>query len=123
MRADRFCQVTLAHLRMQLVLACVVVWPCFRASAATTNDAFASGLAAYQTGQFAAAARAFDESAKTTPATGTLLNLGLSEWRRGRAGAAIRAWEEVLWMSPRNAAAEASLAYARRLLDVEVIRS
>jgi tetratricopeptide (TPR) repeat protein len=84
---------------------------------ATTNDLFLDGVNAYDAGQFVAAARSFRESAALAPAAGTLLNLGLSEWRRNRPGAAIRAWEQVLWLSPHNPAATASLAYARRLLD------
>lgn len=87
--------------------------------ATSGNDAFTTGLSAYESGQFAAAARAFREAGTNTPATGTFLNLGLSEWRRGRVGAAICAWEQALWVAPRDVAARNSLAYARRLMDVE----
>ena len=91
----------------------------FAASGARTNDAFHSGVIAYEAGQFAASARVFREAATNAPSTGSFLNLGLSEWRRGRAGAAICAWEQALWIAPHDSAAIASLAYARRLMDVE----
>src|SRR5688572_3083583 len=84
-----------------------------------TNDLFATGVAAYEAGRFPAAARAFRDAATNAPASGAYLNLALSEWRRGRAGAAICAWEQALWISPYDLAARNSLAYARRLLDVE----
>jgi len=86
---------------------------------ATTTNAFHSGLAAYESGQFAAAARTFREATTNSPATGSFLNLGLSEWRRGRAGAAICAWEQALWISPFDSTARGNLAYARRSLDLE----
>jgi len=90
-----------------------------RGHAAMTNDPFANGLSAYEAGGFAAAARAFREAATNPPASGSFLNLGLSEWRRGRVGDAIRAWEQALWVAPSDSAARNSLAYARRLVDVE----
>jgi tetratricopeptide (TPR) repeat protein len=90
-----------------------------RVNAAPTNDAFFIGVTTYESGHFAASARAFRDSTTNTPSTGAFLNLGLSEWRRGRAGAAICAWEQALWIAPRDTAAWNSLAYARRLMDVE----
>lgn len=86
---------------------------------AATNDSFARGVEAFQAGQFSAAAKELREAAVREPASGTLLNLGLAEWRRGRAGAAIQAWERVLWIDPRDARARANLAYARQFTGVE----
>ena len=88
-------------------------------NAATNANLFGTGLIAYESGQFAAAARAFRESATNAATPGALRNLGLSEWRRGRAGAAICAWEQVLWIAPYDAASRGNLAYARRSVDVE----
>jgi len=89
------------------------------AFASTTNDIFFNGVAAYESGRFAVAARSFRESATNAPTTGAFVNLGLSEWRRGRGGAAIQAWEQALWITPFEATARGNLAYARRLMDVE----
>ncbi len=48
-----------------------------------------------------------------------MLNLGLAEWRRGRAGAAILAWEQAAWMDPFDARARANLEYARQFVSLE----
>ena len=69
---------------------------------AANDSSFASGVAAYEAGRFAVAARDFRNSTTNEPATGAFLNLGLSEWRRGRAGTAICAWEQALWISLRS---------------------
>jgi tetratricopeptide (TPR) repeat protein len=98
-------------------LLCLLV--CQRPASAATKDTFQAGLAAYESGQFPVAARAFRDAATNAPSTGAFLNLGLSEWRRGRAGAALCAWEQALWVAPGNPSARNSLAYARRLMDVE----
>jgi len=105
--------------RLTVICSLALLASQLMAVAATTNVSFARGIAAYEVGQFAAATREFRNSATNQPATGAYLNLGLSEWRRGRAGAAVRAWEQALWISPRDSAARNSLAYARRLMDVE----
>ena len=60
-------------------------------SKAGTNDFFARGVELSQAGQFPEAADAFQSAAHARPAAGTLVNLGLAEWQRGRAGAAILA--------------------------------
>ena len=88
-------------------------------SFAATNDLFLRGLEAYQAGHFADAARAFREASEREPASGTLLNLGLTEWRRGRAGLAILAWEQVRWIDPFDPQAKANLDYARQFTGVE----
>ncbi len=87
--------------------------------AATSSALFQAGVAAYQSGQYAAAAQAFKESASLTPAAGTLQNLGLSEWERGQPGPAIVAWERSLWLHPFNSAAKGNLRFVRKttLLD------
>lgn len=86
---------------------------------AATNDLFTAGAAAFESGQFADAARDFRAAAGARPAAGTLLNLGLAEWRRGRAGAAILAWEQALWIDPFDACARANLQYARQFTSLE----
>lgn len=86
---------------------------------AATNDLFADGLAAYHAGRFADAARQFRAAVEHEPASGGLVNLGLTEWRRGRAGPAILAWEQAHWIDPYDTRARANLAYARQLTGVE----
>ena len=88
-------------------------------SFAATNDLFRQGVDAFQAGQFNEAAKALRSAAEQTPASGTLVNLGLTEWRRGRAGLAIHAWEQALWVDPFDALARANLNYARQFTGVE----
>jgi tetratricopeptide (TPR) repeat protein len=89
------------------------------ASGAATNDAFTLGTAALQAGQFSDAADALREAAAREPSVGAFVNLGLAEWRRGRVGQAIRAWECALWIDPHDARARGNLAYARQFTGVE----
>ena len=88
-------------------------------SRAAANDFFARGLELSRAGRFPEAAAAFESAAKTQPAAGTLLNLGLAEWQRGHAGPAILAWEQALWIDPFDQAASANLAFARQVAQVE----
>jgi len=86
---------------------------------AAANDLFFRGLEAYQAGRFAEAAKTFREAVEREPASGTFLNLGLTEWRRGRAGAAILAWEQARWIDPFNESAKGNLEHARQFTGVE----
>jgi tetratricopeptide (TPR) repeat protein len=86
---------------------------------AATNDFFARGLEFSRAGQFPAAAGAFEAAANLQPAAGTLVNLGLAEWQRGHAGAAILAWEQARWIDPFDARAEANLKLARQAAQVD----
>jgi len=100
-----------------LVMALILVWlawlPC--PGRATTNDLFARGLEFSRAGQFPDAAETFRLLAKTRPAAGTLVNLGLAEWQCGHAGAAILAWEQARWIDPFEARAAANLRFAREV--------
>ena len=78
------------------------------------------GVALSQAGQFPEAAVAFEKSAQAQPATGTFVNLGIAEWRRGHAGAAILAWEQARWIDPFDARAGADLKFARQAAQVDV---
>ena len=86
---------------------------------ASTNDLFQQAVNSYRSGLFAEAAMEFRAASADAPASGTLLNLGLSEWRRGRVGAALIAWEQVRWIDPFDARARENLRYARQLTGVE----
>ena len=90
-----------------------------QASAEPPTSLFNSGLQAYQAGDFAQAARAFREAAVQQPASGTLQNLGDAEWQRGRAGEAILAWEQALWVNPFDQSARNNLRFARAALQLD----
>ena len=102
---------------------CALAWWLFLLAAnfagAATDDFFAQGTKAYQAGQFPEAAAAFQKSAQTQPAVGTLVNLGLAEWQRGHAGAAILAWEKARWLNPFDPRAEGNLKFARAVAQVD----
>ena len=87
---------------------------------AATNDLFTQGIKLSQAGQYPEAAAVFKESAQAQPACGTLVNLGIAEWRRGHAGAAILAWEQARWIDPFDSRAEANLHFAREASQVDV---
>ncbi len=86
---------------------------------AATNDLFSQGVALGQSGQFPEAAAAFEKSAQSLPSSGTLLNLGIAEWRRGHAGAAILAWEQARWIDPFDPRADENLQFARRAAQLD----
>jgi tetratricopeptide (TPR) repeat protein len=86
---------------------------------ASLADSFQEGTAAYRAGDYAAAAKAFRQSASQQPASGTLQNLGLAEWRLGRFGEAILAWDRALWLDPFNEAVRADLRFARKTAQLE----
>jgi len=86
---------------------------------AAADDFFARGVEAYQAGQFPEAAAAFQKAAQTRPAAGTFINLGLAEWQRGHAGAAILAWEKARWIAPFDRRATENLNFARTVAQVD----
>jgi hypothetical protein len=87
--------------------------------AAATDAFFQEGVEACRAGQYTAAARAFRNSLSNQPASGTLLNLGISEWRRGRAGEAVLSWEQAAWLDPFNSEARSNLRFAREVAQLE----
>lgn len=88
-------------------------------NAAETNDFFAQGVAACRTGQLPEAAAAFETAAQQRLAAGTLDNLGIVEWQRGHAGAAILAWERARWIDPFDPRAGQNLAFARQVTQLD----
>lgn len=102
-------------LALLLVLLVLLVAPGCRAAGGVH---FRAGIAAYEAGQFEPAAQAFRKSCAEQPAAGTLLNLGLAEWRCGRPGEAIVAWEQSAWLNPFAPDARGNLLYARETLLV-----
>ena len=86
---------------------------------AATNDFFTNGLAAARVGNFSDAAAAFESELKFQPSSGGLVNLGVVEWQRGRAGAALLAWERAAWIDPLDEAAKQNLKFARAVAQVD----
>jgi hypothetical protein len=80
---------------------------------------FEQGVAAAKAGDVGQAFYMFENSATIRPASGTLHNLGNAAWSQGRPGPAVRAWEQALWLDPRNTNAQTSLRYARHTGDLE----
>lgn len=87
--------------------------------AGTASEYFRAGIEMSGAGQLPEAAAAFEKSAQMQPASGTLVNLGIAEWRRGRAGAAILAWEQARWIDPFDSRAGADLKFARTAAQVD----
>jgi tetratricopeptide (TPR) repeat protein len=86
---------------------------------AAFEELFREGAAAYRAGDYARAVAAFRQSTTQQPASGTLQNLGNAEWKLGRAGAAILAWEQALWLDPFNEPARMNLRFARKTDQLE----
>lgn len=86
------------------------------------DGSFRAGIESYQTGQFVEAAKAFRESIAQRPTAGALVNLGMTEWRRGRTGAAILAWEQALWVDSFNQPARNNLLFARESTGLDAPR-
>ena len=78
--------------------------------APAADDSFARGVTAFENGAFDHARSAFTTHIETRPdAASAWYNLGNTELRRGRRGAAIQAWAHTLTLEPRAADARANL--------------
>lgn len=80
---------------------------------------FEQATLAYQQANYPRAATLFRQAFVFRPAAGTLQNLGNAEWQSGHAGPAILAWEQALWIDPRDNAARANLRFARQQAELE----
>jgi tetratricopeptide (TPR) repeat protein len=100
---------------MSLLTLCLAA----RAEGASFEDSFRQGTAAYRAGEYARAVQAFRQSTAQRLASGTLQNLGNAQWRLGRAGSAVLAWEQALWLDPFNESARANLRFARKTAQLE----
>jgi len=108
-----FRQRTLGNFGLVLLVSSAV------AGGASPDASFRDGTIAYHAGDYSKAAEAFRQSATQSPASGTLQNLGLAEWQRGRIGDAIVAWEQALWLAPFNQSARTDLRFARKAAQIE----
>jgi tetratricopeptide (TPR) repeat protein len=93
--------------------------PGARLWASSLDRYFLAGTNAYQMGDYAKAARDFRKSASLQPSSGTLQNLGNTEWQRNNAGSAILAWEQALWINPYYRAASQNLQFARKAAQLD----
>jgi hypothetical protein len=92
----------------------------FASQAANTPETlFQAGLTVYRSGDYLRAADAFRASVAQEPSSGALQNLGNAEWQQQRAGGAILAWEQALWLDPFNPAARQNLRFARKTAQLE----
>jgi hypothetical protein len=82
-------------------------------------EAFQAGSQAYLAGNFPQAATMFRQAADASLAPGTLHNLGNAEWKNGRTGPAILAWEQAQWLDPFSANTRANLRFARHSAQLE----
>lgn len=80
---------------------------------------FEQGVSATKAGDSRQAFEMFQESSALQPASGVLHDLGNAAWRIGKPGPAVLAWEQALWLDPRNENARISLRYARHSGDLE----
>jgi hypothetical protein len=80
---------------------------------------FAEGRDAYAVGNYQKAAQFLQQAAAEKPTSGTLQNLGNSEWQAGHPGSAILAWEQTLWVDPFNHAARGNLLFVRKAAQIE----
>jgi len=97
-----------------------LLWVLFAFSVtAAVPDEFTTGIEAYRASAFDRAAQAFRASAIGQPTVGALQNLGNAEWQRGRAGDAILAWEQALWLDPYDSNARNNLRFARETAQLE----
>ena len=86
---------------------------------AAAEDHFKAGLETGRAGNYAQAVEAFQKSLAEQSAAGTLLNLGIVEWRSGRTGQAIWSWEQSAWLNPFDLDARNNLIFARQAAQLE----
>ncbi|HEV2691639.1 MAG TPA: hypothetical protein VG347_01960 [Verrucomicrobiae bacterium] len=97
-----------------LALACLLV------KARAADDAsFTRGVESARAGQLSEAGHVFEKSVQARPSAGGFVNLGITEWQRGHAGAAILAWERATWLDPHDARAVQNLKFARAAVQVD----
>jgi len=100
-------------------IVALLLLACAHSPAATFESFFQDATVAYRANDFSNAAALFRDSASLRPASGTLENLGLAEWRNNQSGPAILAWEQSLWLDPFNRASHTNLRFARKVLQIE----
>lgn len=88
------------------------------ASGTSSEDAFRSGLAAFQKGDDAGARMAFTSGLASDPTNVVLLyNLGLTESHAGNKGLAIALWRKALVLQPDFASASRAVSWTKSKLE------
>jgi tetratricopeptide (TPR) repeat protein len=82
--------------------------------ASTVEGQFREGLERYADGGYQQAATLFRNVATNSPSAAVFHNLGNAEWKCGRTGEAILAWERAQWIDPFDANTRANLRFARK---------
>lgn len=106
-------------MKLRCLIFLAVIFCAVETVRAATNDFFEQGIGLSRAGQFPEAAAAFEKSVEQQPSSGALVNLGIAEWQRGHAGAALLAWEQARWLDPFDARAGANLKFARQVAQVD----
>jgi hypothetical protein len=89
-------------------------------TAGRAQDSAATAIAAYRSGDYAAAERAFASlCAVPDPDRRLLCNLGNAQYRQGRYAQALWSWERARLALPRDPELQQNLALARRKLEVD----
>jgi hypothetical protein len=104
--------------RLQFFFVVVFFFLVNVSQAVPTNN-FAQSLELSRAGNFPEAATAFQTLLKTQISDGALLDLGIVEWQRGHAGAAILAWEQARWLDPFDERTTTNLKFARQIAQVD----
>lgn len=84
------------------------------APAASGQESFQQGFEAYASGAYEQAATTFRQLTAQQPSFGAFHNLGNAEWKCGRVGEAVLAWERAHWLDPFSVNARVNLRYARK---------
>ena len=95
-----------------------VIWLAAAFSVRSATNAFESACVAYETRDFAGAARLFADEIKHAPSAEAWRNWGNAEWQIEHHGAAVLAWERALWINPYDADALISLRYTRQSMSL-----
>jgi tetratricopeptide (TPR) repeat protein len=88
---------------------------------AADETRFRAGVTAYEAGQYDLAAQVFSDALAEKITPGTLLNLGLAEWRGGHTGEAVVAWEQAAWLDPFNRDAQNNLLFAQETAQLSPV--
>ncbi len=83
------------------------------------SELFRDGLERYAHGSFEQAATLFRNVTVTSPSAAAFHNLGNAEWKTGRSGEAILAWERAQWLRPSYANTRANLRFARKTAQLD----
>lgn len=107
--------------RSMPMIAALALLLCGGAQAAERDysSLFEAGVTAYRAGEYSLAADMFQHANLRQLSSGGLRNLGNAEWKTGRTGRAILAWEQAVWVDPFDGVARTNLLFARRVAQVE----